>query len=79
MSAAPWHCARKDRGWVTYCGLDLQHRVSPSRGREFKWHADRNTFLYERGRKCATCTAAAKREKEQETARPAGAVLEVSR
>jgi hypothetical protein len=63
---APWHCARKNQGWITYCGLDLQHRVSPSRRREFRHHADRNTFLYERGRKCATCTAAAKREKEQE-------------
>lgn len=61
---SPWHCARKDRGWITYCGLDLQARVSPSRRREFRYHADRDTFLQEDGRKCATCAAAARREKE---------------
>lgn len=65
MSAAPWHCARKDRGWITYCGLDLSGRVSPNRRREFKCHADRDTFLADTERKCATCAAAAKREKER--------------
>jgi hypothetical protein len=73
MKTYPWHCAQKYMGWLTYCGLDLQHRASPSRKREFKWHADRNTFLYERGRKCATCTTAARNEKTLES-RPARAL-----
>lgn len=77
-----WHCARKYRGWITYCGLDLQNRVSPSRPREFKYHADRDTFLKETDRKCATCATAAAAEKRQEGARlakPSGAVWAMSK
>lgn len=82
MSGAPWHCARKYRGWITYCGLDLSGRVSPSRRREFKYHADRDTFLADPERKCATCATAAAAEKRQEgaqLARPSGAVWAMSR
>jgi hypothetical protein len=72
MSGPLWHCVRKNRGWITYCGRSLERLVT-ARKREFAYHQDRDTFLKEPGRKCATCTAAARGEKQREGAAAAAA------
>lgn len=72
MSGPIWHCVRKNRGWITYCGRSLERLVTPGKT-EFAYHQDRDTFLQEPGRKCATCATAARREKEKADALAAAA------
>lgn len=72
MKGPLWHCVRKNRGWVTYCGRSLERLVTPGKT-EFAYHQDRGTFLAEPERQCTTCRRAAQHEERQERAQAAAA------